>query len=149
MTDRTSSWSILPVQLMKWCHSFCIVSLLRSTFMHIKQTNLIWKKDTCVYKMYPSKIHITWITVVWSMLLSASSYTHLSESDSAEIVETSGHGSVIKWLFKAGSWCVPLITIGHRNMIHQHIVKCLVHRYTQCSPDRRTMDLAFLTCSTK
>ena len=46
-----------------------------SIFMYVKQTNLIWKKYICIYKMYPSKIHITLITVVWSMLLSAPSYT--------------------------------------------------------------------------
>ena len=41
--------------------------------------------------------------------------------DSAEIVETSGHGFVLNWCYKTGSSCVPLITMGHRKGIHENV----------------------------
>ena len=92
---------------------FCIVSLLRGTLIHINQTNFLWKKNTCIYEMYPSKIHTAWITVVWSMLLPASSYTQLSERLSRN------SGNIRTWFCceKAGSWCPPRRT----QRLHQHI----------------------------
>ena len=114
LTVRTSTWSILLVQLLKWFHSFsyCIhaeehIRAHKANQLDMKEVHLyIWIVSIHPYIPYIHTyihtyiyiyIYIAWITVVWSMLL-ASSYTH--QSDSAEIVETSGHGSVVNWCFK-------------------------------------------------
>ena len=102
---------------MKWCHSFLYYIPAKEN-SHAHEVNQIDMKEV---KMYIWKTHITWVTVVWSMLLSESSYTHLSERCSADIVETAGHGSVVNWPFKGWKSMHPSPTVGHRNRIDQHI----------------------------